>query len=161
MADRLLEELERFATSLIDAQQTLLDLMKQKRIALASSDIIVLGSLEPAETEAAQKLQSLITWRSKLLDAARRAGREFENLTEFAQSLHAPPGSNVIDLLERAKSLAAELQQESWVHWVITNRCCNFYGEVLELIAHHGKKPPTYQSTDWVQRGGAVLNASA
>lgn len=163
MAEIFLVELERFAAALIEAQQALLEILRRKRKALASSDLAALAALESPETAAAQKLQTLVAWRARILDIAQRAGKKFENLSDLAQSLTGPQKAKVVAALEAARALAAELQQESWIHWVITNRCCNFYGEVLELIAHGGKKPPTYQSsnTDWVQRGGAVLNASA
>jgi hypothetical protein len=163
MAGSFLAEMERFAASLIEAQQALLDILRRKRKALASSDLAALEALEPPESAAAQKLQTLVAWRARILDAARRAGKTFETLSDLVQSLPDPRKNEAIAALATARALAAELQQESWIHWVITNRCCNFYGEVLELIAHGGKKAPTYQSsdTDWVQRGGAVLNASA
>ncbi len=161
MAEILLKELERFAAALIEAQRTLLEVLRRKCGLLASSDLNGLAALQATETEAAQRLQTIVSWRAKLLDAAKRGGLNCETLTELARSLDGPKRAGVLASLAAAHQLALQLQQESWVHWVITNRCCNFYGEVLELIAHGGKKSPTYQSEDWVERGGAVLNASA
>ena len=161
MPQTLLTELERFATSLIDAQETLLEIMRRKRTALTTSNTAALAALEAPETEAAQRLQVLVTWRAKLLQAARHIGRNFDSLTDLAHSLVAPQSSAVVTLLEQARRLAVAVQQESWVQWVITNRCCNFYGEVLELIAHGGRKSPTYHQADWSRHGGALLDASA
>lgn len=161
MADGLLTELERFAGAMIDAQQSLLEILQRRRTALAASDLETLAALQAPETTAAQRLESLITWRKKLLDSAQRAGMKFGTLLDLAQSISAPQEQAVVTQLQSARKLAAELQQEGWVQWVITNRCCHYYNEVIERITQGGQTAPTYQSNDWLQRGGAVLNASA
>jgi hypothetical protein len=161
MTETLVTELERFAAALIETQRELLDILRRKRTALSASDLDALEALRMPESDAAQRLQSLVAWRTKLLEASRLAGKTHNTLIDLAQSLRDGRTPELVSALQSARTLATELQRESWVHWVITNRCCHFYGQLLELIAHGGKKPPTYQSSDWVRRGGVVLNASA
>ena len=160
MSDRIQTELERFASALIEAQQALLNLLRSKRAALSASDLSALAALREPEIEAAKRLQSLVAWRAKVLEAARNQGRDVDTLTDLAQSFGAP-GAVAVARFEESRRLAAAIQQESWVQWVITNRCCNFYTELLELIAQGGSKPPTYNEASWSRHGGAVLDASA
>lgn len=161
MSESLLAELERFARKLIDAQETLLQIMRRKRTALTTSDLAALEAIQVPEQEAAQQLQTLVSWRGTLLKSAQRGIGRFETLTDLAKSLSPAQSPPVIALFDQAQRLAIELRQESWVQWIITNRCCNFYSEVLELIAQGGKKAPTYDPAEWAQRGGALMDASA
>jgi hypothetical protein len=161
MPENLLAELERFAATLIDAQEALLRILRRKRIALAAADLETISALQPQEAEAARQLQTLVSWRARILQSARDAGQSCETLTELAHALLGPSAGRLTDMLKSAQRLAADVRQESWVQWVITNRCCNFYSEVLELIAQGGKKPPTYYEQAWTHHGGAVLDANA
>ena len=161
MPDKFPAELEQFAATLIDAQEALLQILHRKRTALATADLEMMAALQTPEAEAARRLQELVAWRARLLESARRAGHPGETLTELAQALFGSQPSRLTHLLKTAQRRAKEVRQESWVQWVITNRCCNFYSEVLELIAQGGKKPPTYHEQAWAHRGGAVLDANA
>ncbi len=161
MSESLLSELNEFASTLIEAQETLLEIMHRKRIALTTSDTAALEVLQAPELQAARKLQVLVAWRARLLQSAKQTGGGFQTIWDLAMSLTGSPSAPVVALLDRARRLAADLRQESWVQWVITNRCCNYYGEVLELISHNGKKSPTYLEPDSARRGGALIDASA
>lgn len=161
MSESILSELNAFAAALIEAQETLLEIMRRKRIALTTSDTAALETLQAPELEAARKLQVLVAWRARLLQAAKRTGGGFPTIWDLTTSLTGSRSAPVLALLERARQLAGDLRQESWVQWVITNRCCNYYGEVLELISHNGKKSPTYHEADSARRGGALIDACA
>ena len=73
----------------------------------------------------------------------------------------------VIQLLDHKQYAMEEippvlkLQQESWVHWIISHRCYNHYTELLELIAHGGHRAPTYGDRTPSAAGGALLDAAA
>lgn len=157
MMDTLEGELERFAAALIDAQQTLRDILSRKRAALTCADATALAELQGPEAEAAQRLQVLAAWRSQLLRKAHDSGRRVGSLTELAGSLVSP----IVETLERARRQAAEIQQETWVQWVIIHRCCSFYGDVVEMIAQGGRKSPTYHQPDLSRSSSVVLDACA
>ena len=161
MLDTLPAELEQFAEKLIDAEQALFEILQRKRQALTAADLQALTALQGPESDAARRLQELVSWRAGLLDRARQAGRRCESLMDLAQSLPGPQSNRLLTLLKTGQRLARAVRHESWVQWVITNRCSNFYGEVLELIAQGGKKSPTYGERSWSHRGGAVLDANA
>ena len=161
MPDELLAELEQFAEKLIDAEQSLFDVLRRKRAALTSADLDTMAALQAPETEAARRLQELVSWRAGILARALQTGHRCESLTGLVQTLPVEKTGKLRALLKSAQRLARAVREESWTQWVITNRCCNFYGEVLELIAHGGRKSPTYDERSWSHHGGAVLDANA
>jgi hypothetical protein len=160
MPEHLAAELERFAIALQEAQQCLLTVLRTKRAALAGSDATALAALQEPELEAARRLQTLVTWRGRLLERARNDGHSCETLIDLAGALG--PSANIVTArLRESRQLAAEIRHESWVQWVITNRCCNFYSELLELIAQGGRKPATYHDTNPHRSTAALLDAKA
>ena len=62
----------------------------------------------------------------------------------------------------RAQQRTAELQRESWIHWIVSHRCYNHYTELLDMIAHGGALAPTYgDKPSTTTSGGALLDAAA
>lgn len=160
MSARLATELEQFAATVLAAQQHLLSLLQRKRIALAASDLSAVESFQLAESQAAERLQALLAWRTKLLAKARESGIAAATLTELAGQIGS---SNAAwNLLETSRRTALELQRESWVHWILTNRCAQACRDVLDRIAHGGKRAPTYDPVaPTAGVGGTLLNATA
>lgn len=160
MSARLTTELEQFAAAILAAQQHLLDLLRRKRNALAASDLPAVETFQLAETQAAERLQALLAWRTKLLAKARESGIAVTTLTDLARRIGGSDA--VLSLLETSRRTALELQRESWVHWILTNRCAQSCRDVLDRIAHGGKRAPTYHPDDTTAGvGGTLLNASA
>jgi hypothetical protein len=161
MPGRLAIELEQFAAAILAAQQQMLDLLRRKRAALVASDLAELDAFHVPETQAAERLQAMIAWRETLLAKANQAGFSQTNLTNLAQRIGRPP-NHAGELLKSSRRIAAELQRESWVHWILANRCTQHCRELIDRIAHGGKRAPTYQPGEPSSGvGGALLNASA
>jgi hypothetical protein len=54
-----------------------------------------------------------------------------------------------------------KLRYENLIQWIISQRAYHHLSEMLELIAHCGKKSPTYsRHPDGRTVGGAVLDTS-
>lgn len=160
MSERLAAELEQLTAAVLAAQQHLLELLRQKRRALTAADLPAVEALQPAETQAAVRLQALLEWRTKLLAKAQESGLAAPTLTDLAGRMGNPAQTR--SLLESSRRTALELQRESWVHWILTNRCAQHGRDVLDRIAHGGKRAPTYQLDESTGGGGGtLLNASA
>jgi hypothetical protein len=165
----LLHELSQFLTELEQTQQDLLSLFTVKREALDRRLSEELLRLSIREGELTGRLQELVKERSKLLIKARDAGFVAESLLEFAGVIGRTVGDSrvlrAIELIEnriiQSQRRTLKLQQESWVHWIISHRCYNHYTELLELIAHGGHRAPTYGDKTPSAAGGALLDAAA
>jgi hypothetical protein len=165
----LLHELSQFLTELEHTQQDLLTLFTAKREALdrrLSEELLRLSAQEGVLTN---RLQELVKERTKLLIKARDAGFVVESLLELAGVIGRTVGDSrvlrAIELIEKriiqSQQRTLRLQQESWVHWIISHRCYNHYTELVELIAHGGHRAPTYGDKMPSAAGGALLDAAA
>ncbi|HEY2250181.1 MAG TPA: hypothetical protein VGH74_03930 [Planctomycetaceae bacterium] len=165
----LLHELSQFLTDLEQTQQNLLTLFTAKREALDRRRSEELLRLSAQEGELTDRLQELVKERAKLLNKARDAGFVVESLLELAGVIGRTVGDSrvlrAIELIEnriiQSQRRTLALQQESWVHWIISHRCYNHYTELLELIAHGGHRAPTYGDKTPSAAGGALLDAAA
>lgn len=165
----LLHELSQFLTELEHTQQDLLTLFTAKREALDRRLSPELIRLSVQEGELTNRLQELVKERTKLLIKARDAGFVVESLLELAGVIGRTVGDSrvlrAIELIEKriiqSQQRTMKLQQESWVHWIISHRCYNHYTELVELIAHGGHRAPTYGDKTPSAAGGALLDAAA
>ena len=165
----LLHELSQFLTELEQTQQDLLTLFTAKREALDRRLSEELLRLSIREGELTGKLQELVKERTDLLIKARDAGFAVESLLELAGVIGRTVGDSrvrrAIELIEKrirvSQRRTTKLQQESWVHWIISHRCYNHYTELIELIAHGGHRAPTYGDKTPSAAGGALLDAAA
>ena len=165
----LLHELSQFLTELESTQQELLTLFTAKREALDRRLSQELIRLSAQEGELTNRLQELVKERTNLLIKARGAGFAVESLLELAGVIGRTVGDSrvlrAIELIEnriiQSQLRTTKLQQESWVHWIISHRCYNHYTQLLELIAHGGHQAPTYGDKTPSASGGALLDAAA
>ena len=165
----LLHELAQFLTELEQTQQDLLTLFAAKREALDRRLSAELVRLSAREGELTARLQELVKERTHLLIKARGAGFAVDSLLELAGVIGRTVGDSrvlrAIELIEnriiQSQQRTTKLQQESWVHWIISHRCYNHYTELLELIAHGGHRAPTYGDKTPSAAGGALLDAAA
>lgn len=165
----LLPELARFVTALEQLQQELLTLLKAKRRAFDEFNAEEMVRLSDQESALTSRLQAMVGRRTELLEQARLGGLEVGSLQELSGAIGKHIGDArvraALDTLQtrlhRSRERTAELQRESWVHWIISHRCYNHYTELLELIAHGGQQAPTYGDRNPTARGGALLDAAA
>ena len=164
----LLHELTQFLSALEEAQENLLHLFTAKRKALDTFQSEELIRLSAREGELAGRLQELVKERMGLLLKARDAGFVVESLRELAGAIGKTVGDarvlRAVELIEgrimQSQRRTTRLQQENWVHWIISHRCYNHATEMLDLIAHGGHRSPTYGDRASATAGGALLDAA-
>lgn len=161
MSIQLLDELRGFLRDLESTQDSLLQLFGRKLSALHNSQADELMQLSTQEAELARQLQILLGRRQRILEQVRQDGYSCETLFAVVDVLGGDDRDQLQSRIRRAEQMSQELRQESWVHWIISNRAYNHYTEILELIAHCGEKSPTYsQQPNEGTSGGAILDTS-
>jgi hypothetical protein len=165
----LLHELSRLLTALEETQENMLALFTAKRQALDTFQSQELIRLSAREGELAARLQEIVKQRINLLVKARDAGFVVESLMDLAGAIGRTVGDarvlRAVELLQgrinKAQQRTTRLQQESWVHWIISHRCYNHFTELLDLIAHGGHPAPTYGDRAPSAAGGALIDTAA
>lgn len=157
----LAAELGRFLTDLEQAQGELRDVFAAKSMALRQFQGDVLVRISEGELELGKRLQVILGRRNRLLEAAAKQGIAAPSLATLAGAIGTEARDPLLKRIHAAEQQSALLRHQSWIHWIISHRCYNHYSELLELIAHGGKKAPTYSPRQQTAgAGGAVLDAS-
>lgn len=146
-----------YVSRLEAVQSELFALSRRKRTALATADVAVLQSLLAPETDLAKRLTTLRNERSQLLVRAGQYRAPNASLAELG--IACGSDQELQSRMARCRSRAAELRREGWVHWVVAQRSIAQTSSLLELIAHRGDRPPTYDNA--TTNGGTLLDTSA
>lgn len=158
---QLSEEIAHFVNVFAETQQALLTLLVEKRQVLVAADGVRLADLNAAEQKLTARLEALIVWRGRLLKVGAGQGCVGQSLSDVLRELDDPLSVELRDRILPLQQLSAALRQETWIQWVISQRCERHYGEMIELIARGGHSAPTYEDRPAGQStGGAVLDAA-
>lgn len=147
-----------YVTRLEAVQAEMISIQRRKRVALAAADAEALRSLEPVERDSADRLKALVTERQQMLTRAAQFRSPCTTLTDLAESVGCE--TRVTDRMRACRRRASALRRESWVHWIVAKRSLAQTATLLDLIAHRGDAPATYDKPTGAA-GGALLDASA
>lgn len=159
MSVETLDQIGQFLASLEATQTELSSLLEKKRAALVDARADELLRLSRIEADLTERLQGHLDSRRQILQQAEQSGSAAESIRQLVAE---SGGEHLEPRLQRAERLAETLRRESWIHWIISQRTCRHYCDLLELIAHCGEAAPTYgRSLSRQTTGGAILDASA
>ena len=154
-------EISALLDELSSVQAELLDVLHQKRQALATADLPRLNELQPREEALAERLGQCQQRRAELLAAAGQEGLPSENVAKLATRVgRGKPGA----LGQRVKDTASRLrllQHQSLGNWVLAQRSLLHVSQLLEIIATGGRMQPTYGDKESVHARGSLLNHEA
>jgi flagellar biosynthesis/type III secretory pathway chaperone len=154
-------EISALLDELSSVQTELLDVLHQKRQALATADLPRLNELQPREEALAERLGQCQQRRAELLAAANQEGLPSENVAKLATRVsRGKPGA----LGQRVKDTASRLrllQHQSLANWVLAQRSLLHVSQLLEIIATGGRMQPTYGDKESVHARGSLLNHEA
>jgi flagellar biosynthesis/type III secretory pathway chaperone len=154
-------EISALLDELSSVQSELLDVLQEKRHALAAADLPLLGKLQPREESLAERLLLCQQRRSELLAAAGEEGLPNENVAKLATRVsRGKPGA----LGQRVKETSSRLrilQHESLANWVLAQRSLLHVSQLLEIIATGGRMQPTYGDKESVHARGSLVNQEA
>jgi hypothetical protein len=146
-----------YVSRLEAVQSELFALYRRKRTALATADVGVLQSLLEPEADLAKRLTTLRNERQQSLARAGQFGAPHGSLAELVTALGGD--EELQSRIARCRSRSTELRREGWVHWVVAQRSIAQTSSLLDLIAHRGDRPPTYDGA--TTTGGTLLDTSA
>ena len=156
-------EISGLLAELSSVQSELLNVLAQKRDALAAADIDQLTALQPVEEALADRLESCQARRSDLLLRAKNEGLPSESVGKLATRVG---GGKAGKLGQRVKESAARmrlLQHHSLANWVLAQRSLLHVSQLLEIIATGGRLQPTYgdKEKESVHACGGLVNQQA
>lgn len=162
MGGELLNDVARFLTQLEFLQHQLQQLFDRKRSALSAGRAGELLDVARDEAALVERLQGLLARRETILAEAAAAGFSAQTLADLLEQTDESGAEAVAFRIEAARQTSERLRRESWVQWIVAQRSYRQYAELLDLIAHRGRKSPTYgrPSADG-HAAGALLDASA
>lgn len=159
--EELLHRIDGYLRDLADAQAQLSDLYAAKQSALVAARADELLRLAQSETGLAQRLRQAVGTRREILDEAASRRLPAGSLTELAAAIAGARLPALAERLERIRQTAEHLRREGWNHWIMSQRSCQQYTEILNFIAHRGQRPPVYsrEAPDRAS-GGVILDAT-
>lgn len=161
MTAHLLQQVDGFLRDLQTAQEDFRNLFREKRVALTAARADELQRLADRETSLAGRLRSLLGRRQQILQQARDEGIAADSLAGLARQ-SGSDGDGLRRRIDRLKSVAENLRRDGWVQWIVAQRAFAHNSQLLDMVAHHGRKAPTYGDRgDAGGNGGALLDASA
>jgi len=161
MAMNLRSRVKKFLSSLESIQDELLELYERKRHAITRAEATQMRTLAQTEAELTQTMQRFVVQRQEILNDAGGAQLPCDSILELVAVVGGDEQSQLEDRVKRSRKKSERIRRESWVHWVVSQRALNHYRDLLDLIADHGRKSPTYNHGSSRQStGGAILDAS-
>ena len=154
-------EISALLDELSSVQSELLEVLNQRRQALATANLIKLAELQPKEEQLAMRLAECQQRRAALLAAAKREGLPSDNVAKLATKAG---GGKASKLGGRVKETAARmriLQHHSLANWVLAQRSLLHVSQLLEIIATGGRMQPTYGDSESVHARGSLVNHEA
>lgn len=152
------KELAGFLNDLSAVQSDLLDLLANKRKALAAADLAGLATLEQRERDLTSRLQVCHNRRGELLRRAAQEGLPGDSLQSLQAALPAPEHATG---MRQAAAQTRLLQHQSLTNWVLTQRTLLYLSQLLEIIGTGGRPRPTYSKGEPSGATGALVDRAA
>lgn len=165
MTSEIAGDVRAYLLRLAATQAELVQVSGRKRAALRSANARVILELAAVETELAGRLRQHVVERQQLVERGRSLGWPCQTIEQIVDRL-PDDGGELRRRIEACRRVSSRLQREAWVHWIVARRAASHNEGMRELIAHHGRRSPTYDTPvgsalDRAAPGGAVLDASA
>jgi flagellar biosynthesis/type III secretory pathway chaperone len=146
---------------LTSVQTELLDVLAQKRTALATANMAALTELQPREESLSSRLQECQNRRTSLLAEAKKEGRPSDNVARLANSAGHGKTNRLGNQVKEASARMRLLQHQSLANWVLAQRSLLHVSQLLEIIATGGQMRPTYGDKESIHARGSLVNQEA
>lgn len=154
-------ELSGFLSELSLLQDELLELLGQKRQALAAADADSLAAIQPRENDLVARLQQCQERRSVMLDQAAGQGLPADSLRRLSGSLPTEQQDLLREQFTQSAMKSRLIQHHSLTNWVLIQRTLLHLSQVLEIIATGGRLQPTYGKGTSAGHSGSLVDHAA
>lgn len=143
------------------AQSDLLDVLKEKREALAQLNAGQVEQLQAREEEVLQRLQACQERRAALLADASAGAAPAESLTSLAHKLPGGRRGPQANRLHETGLKMQLLRNQALTNWVLAQQSLLHIAQMLEIIATGGRLQPTYGKGESPHNRGALVDEAA
>ena len=154
---QLLPEIEQFLASLESTQKKMLALCEEKTVLLRQGKMKEIVELSNREAILTREMQLLLTTRQRLIDIACSLGDPVVSIEEIVLQIDDDSAHRLLQRIQLSKERSHIIRRESWVHWIIAQKSCQHYSELIDIIAHCGKQAPSYAEGILEDRSGSPL----
>jgi flagellar biosynthesis/type III secretory pathway chaperone len=154
-------EISGLLDELSSVQTELLEVLAEKRAALATADVVRLGELQPREERLSTRLMDCQQRRTNLLAEAKRQGRPGDNVAKLATNAERGKPNKLGSRVKETAARMRLLQHHSLANWVLAQRSLLHVSQLLEIIATGGRMQPTYGDKESVHARGSLVNQEA
>jgi flagellar biosynthesis/type III secretory pathway chaperone len=154
-------ELAEFLTDLSAVQTESLQVLTQKRQALAAWDSEALKEVAQREEGLVENLQRCLERRSQLLKKAAQEGLPSGSIRSLTAALSGESPRQLADQLVSTTRRARLLRHHSLTNWVLVQRTLIHLSQLLEIIATGGQNKPTYSREESATNSGALVDRVA
>lgn len=148
-------------TELSAVQDEMLDVLREKRAALAAASLTEIAEISQREEALLARLQACHLRRTELLEEASAKRLPSASLGALAATLPAAARKPVELQIHRAGDRAQLLRHQSLTNWVVVQRSLLHISQLLEIIATGGRLKPTYGKGAQADSSGALVDRAA
>lgn len=163
MAAELAAEVDQLLEAITHTQEALSTVYQAKRAAIRQARADEMDQLTQQEQDLVAQVQAQLRRREQILRRVQDSGQQADTLEGLVQSMPAPDRDRLLPRVAQARRVADGNRRESWVLWIVAQQSMRVFGEILDLIAHGGRKSPVYSARpeSEVTVSGGILDASA
>ncbi len=162
MNNGLLIQVKKFLSQLESTQNRLWTLYLKRRTAVRAAESDEILRLAEEEIALTDEMKSHLAVRQQILKLAENNQLPSKSIEVLVQEISGDEKKQLLEKIERSKSLADKIRTESWIHWIVSQRSINHCKEMLDIIANKGESSLTYNSEKEAasSTGGVILDAS-
>lgn len=154
-------ELAGLLSELSATQDSVLELLSEKRQLLVKNDLPGLQAMQPREQELIARLQGCHDRRGQLLGKAAEQGLPSDSIRSLAAVVPLANRQDFSKQVQQAAGRSRLLQHQSLTNWVVVQRTLIHLSQMLEIIATGGRERPTYSKGESGNTTGSLVDRAA
>src|ERR1700685_778528 len=139
-------EIEQLVIAIGEVQTELADPYGAKPQAVRAANSTELDRLTRREERLATKLKAHLRERHQILQRAAAQLGPQDSLEAIVRGFAEPQRGRLLARITETRTLVEANRRESWVLWIVSKQSLRLFGNMLELIANGGRKPPVYST---------------
>ncbi len=144
--------------NLANVQRDLLEVLRDKRSALAGGKLDEINAVAIREAELVPRLQACQEQRQALLSRAGADGLPSDSIRALTAALPTTSRIRMQPDLDESQNRSRFLQSECLTNWVLVQQMLLHLSQLIEIIATGGQSKPTYGNGSERQGSGFLVD---